>query len=110
MLLTILSLLADAVCCWIPTRNLYTDRAMLPDGEMHEWRRSPLHRLEATGQAQLMHLQWALAAISAVTGILLLLGVKSRAVYAIQRIATVASTAVFVIILLVAGGVRERYG
>ena len=80
--------------------DLYTDRYHLPDGEMGEHHRSPIDSLYTANNPELLHLQLFLMLISVVTSLLLLIGVKNKVVRIIQIISTIASTAVFVIILI----------
>ena len=44
MLMSILSIIANIAYFVVLNMNLYTDRAMMPNGEMREWYRSPLTR------------------------------------------------------------------
>ena len=45
MLMTILSIIANIAYFVVLNLNIYTDRAMMPTGEVREWHRSPIIRL-----------------------------------------------------------------
>ena len=90
-------------------QNLFTDRAVMADGTEREWLRSPLDRLYAADKTWLFYLQIILSAISIITNILVIVGVKSSVVKTIQAIATVASVIVFVVIMFVAITTHPKY-
>ena len=107
--MTILSIIANIVYLAVLNRELYTDRAMMPTGEVREWHRSPAARLNIADQSFLLYLQITLAAVSIIAGLLLLFGVRSRVVKTIQLISTAGSTAVFIIIMIVTGNSHAHY-
>ena len=89
--------------------NLYTDRAVMSDGLEREWQRSPLDRLNTADKTWLFYIQIIVSAISIITSILLLAGVKNNVVKTIQMISTAASVIVFVIIMVVATTTHPKY-
>ena len=74
MLLGILSILLQIVFFVILHLELYTDRVVLPGGEVQIWRRSPIDRLGLLDRTPLLYLYLLLAAVSIITGILYLTG------------------------------------
>ena len=100
VLIYIVSIIINTVYLYVLRMDLYTDRYHLPDGEMGEHHRSPIDSLYTANNPELLHLQLFLMLISVVTSLLLLIGVKNKVVRIIQIISTIASTAVFVIILI----------
>ena len=109
MLTTLISMIANILFCILLNVSFYTDRAPMPDGSFRQWRRSPADRLSLSGQSALLYLQFALAAVSVVTGILALCGVKSSTVRTVQLIASAASAVLFVVILIVTGNSHAKY-
>ena len=109
MLRGILSILANAIYCVVLNLHLYTDKAKMPEGAMKVWHRSPIERLILCDQALLLILQLALAAASVVTSIMLLAGAKSSTVKTVQLVSTVASTVMFVIIMIVTAFSHPKY-
>ena len=100
MLMSILSIIANIAYFVVLNMNIYTDRAMMPTGEIREWHRSPIARLNIADQSVLFYLQMILAAVSIVTSVLFLFGVRDRIVRTIQLISVIGSTIVFIIILI----------
>ena len=70
MLITILSIIVNIVYVVVLNLELYTDRAMMPTGEVREWRRSPAARLNISDQSFLFYLQIVFAAVSIITSVL----------------------------------------
>ena len=109
MLLSILSIVANILFFVVLHLSIYTDRAMMPGGQVRQWQRSPIDRLRISGQPALLYLQILFAAVSVVTGILLLCGVKNSVVKKVRLISTIASAAMFLVIMIVTGAVQPRY-
>ncbi len=106
----IISMIVNGVYLFVLNKDLYVDRYHLPDGEMGEHHRSPIDSLYTANNPALLHLQLFLMLISAVSSILLLIGVKNSIVRVIQIVSTIASTVVFVIILIYTGNsVHPKY-
>ena len=110
MLRYIVSILVNVIYCVVLNLELYTDRAVMPGGQIREWRRSPLGRLGVSGQPWLAVLQIVLTAVSIVTSGLVLFGVKSRTVKTLQLISTIASTLMFILIMIVTANTHAKYG
>ncbi len=103
-------MIANGVYLFILKMDLYVDRYHLPDGEMGEHHRSPIESLYTADNPALVNLQIFLMLLSVVTALLLLIGIKNNIVRVIHIISTIASTAVFVIILIYTGNfVHPRY-
>lgn len=109
MLITILSIILNIGFFVVLNLNIYTDRAMMPNGEFREWHRSPLTRLSIAGQSFLIYLQIVLAAVSIITSVLFLFGVRSRMIRTIQLLSIVGSAVVFIIIMIVTSGAHAKY-
>ncbi len=109
MLMPILSIIVNIVYFVVLNIEIYTDRAMMPTGEVREWHRSPVARLSISDQSFLYYLQIVLAAVSIITSVLLLLGVRSNIIKTIQLVCTIGSTVMFVIIMIVTANSHVTY-
>ena len=109
MLMTILSIIANIAYFIVLNINIYTDRAMMPTGEVREWQRSPIARLSIADQSFLLYLQVFLAAVSVITSVLFLFGVRSRMIRTIQLVSIIGSTIVFIIIMIVTANSHAKY-
>ena len=109
MLTAILSIIVNIAYFIVLNLNIYTDRAMMPTGEVREWRRSPIARLNISGQTFLIYLQVVLAAVSIVTSVLFLFGVRSRMIRTIQLVSIIGSTIVFIIIMIASSDPHANY-
>ncbi len=109
MLMPILSIIVNIVYFVVLNIEIYTDRAMMPTGEVREWHRSPVARLSISDQSFLYYLQIVLAAVSIITSVLLLLGVRSNIIKTIQLVCTIGSTVMFVIIMIVTANSHATY-
>lgn len=109
MLLTILSMIVNVAYLVILNIAFYTDRAVMPMGGVREWHRSPVARLQIADQSFLFYLQIVLAAVSIISGILLLLGVRRSSMRIIQTVSTIGATVLFVIIMIVTADSNARY-
>ncbi len=89
--------------------NIYTDRARMPNGAVREWHRSPITRLNISGQSFLICLQIVLSAVCVITGVLFLFGVRSSIVRRIQLVSAIGSTVVFVIIMIATSNSHANY-
>lgn len=81
----------------------------MPTGEIREWHRSPVTRLNLSGQSFLFYLQIVLAAVSILTSVLLLFGVRSSIIKTIQLVSMIGSTVIFVIIMIVTANSHVHY-
>jgi hypothetical protein len=109
MLLSILSILLNIAYVVVLNISFYTDRAPMPTGQFREWHRSPLDRLNIADQSVLFYLQIVLSAVSVITSVLRLFGVRGRALNTVQLISTIASTIVFIIIMIVTSNAYAKY-
>ena len=107
--MTILSIIVNIAYFVILNMNIYTDRAMMPTGDVREWHRSPITRLNIADQSFLLYLQIVLAAVSIITSILLLFRVRNSIIRTIQRVSTIGSTIVFIIIMIVTSDSHAHY-
>ena len=109
MLMPILSIIVNIAYFVVLNLELYTDRAMMPTGDVREWHRSPVARLSIFDQSFLFYLQIVLAAVSILTSVLLLFGVRSSVIKKIQLVSTIGSTVMFVIIMIVTANSHAKY-
>jgi len=109
MLMSIVSIIVNVVYLIVLNTAFYTDRATMPTGDVREWHRSPVARLNISGQSFLFYLQIVLAAVSMITGVLFLLGVRSSIIKTIQLVSTIGSTVMFMIIMIVTSDSHAHY-
>ena len=109
MLVSILSIIVNIAYFVVLNMNIYTDRAMMPTGEIREWHRSPIARLNIADQSFLFYLQIVLAAASIITSVLFLFGVRCRKIRTIQLVSIIGSTIVFIIIMIVTSNSHAKY-
>ena len=109
MMMAILSMIANAAYLVILNIAFYTDRVKMPTGEIREWHRSPVTRLNFSGQSFLFYLQIVLAAVSILTSVLLMFGVRSSIIKTIQLVSMIGSTVIFVIIMIVTANSHVHY-
>ena len=109
MLITILSIILNIAYFVVLNINIYTDRAMMPTGEIREWHRSPIARLNIADQSFLIYLQIVFAAVSIITSVLFLFGVRNNIIKIIQLVSTIGSTIMFIIIMIVTSNLHAKY-
>ena len=109
MFVSIMTVIMNAAFVAVLNMDLYTDRAMMPDGQVREWHRSPISRLYIADQPVLLYLQLALAAVSVITSVLIIFGVKSSTVKTVRMVSTIASAVMFVIIMIVTSNIHATY-
>ena len=110
MLRSLISIVVNIVYCVVLNLTLFTDRAVLPGGKVQEWKHSAIGRLGLSGQSALVYLQLFFTAVSLVTSGMLLFGVKNSTVKTIQLASTIASTVMFLVVMIAAGFVHAKYG
>ncbi len=103
------SIIVNPIYVLILRTELYTDTYHLPEGETGVNHRSPIESLYHADQGGLFTLELVFMAVSIMTSILLLCGVKDRVIQIVQIVSTIASTVLFFIILIVAGNVHLKY-
>ena len=79
------------------------------DREVREWHRSPITRLSIADQSFLAYLQIVLAAVSIITSVLFLFGVRNRMIRTIQLVSVIGSTFVFIIIMIATSDSHAKY-
>ncbi len=109
MLLSILSVILNIAYVVVLCIPFYTDRAPMPDGRFREWQRSPIDRLSIADQSFWFYLQILFAAVSVVTSILWLCGVRGRVLNTIQIVSIIASTIVFIVIMIITSNSHAKY-
>lgn len=109
MLLYIISIILNAAFIAVLNLSFYTDRTAMPTGEALVRHRSPIDRLYIMDKPALLYLQLAIAAVSVITSILLICGVKNGVVKTVQLISTAASAVMFIIIMIVTSNSGVRY-
>ena len=109
MLISILSIIVNVLFFIVLNKDIYTDRAPMPDGGFREWHRSPITRLNIMGNRFLLYLQLTCMAVSVISGILVLFGVKNSTVKTVQLVSSAASAVVFMIIMIVTSNSHVNY-
>ena len=109
MLMTVLSIIANITFFVVLNMNIYTDRAIMPTGEIREWHRSPIARLSIADQSFLIYLQIVFAAVSIITSVLFLFGVRNNIIKIIQLVSTIGSTIMFIIIMIITSNSHAKY-
>ena len=109
MLMSILFIIINIAYFVVLNINIYTDRAMMPTGEIREWHRSPIARLNIADQSFLIYLQIVFAAVSIITSVLFLFGVRNRIIRTIQLVSVIGSSIMFIIIMIVTSNSHARY-
>ena len=109
MLMSLISIISNAVYYVILNVQIYTDRAMMPNGEYRTWHRSPVARLNLAGNDWVMYIQVFLMAVSIITSVLVLLGVKNNLLRTVQFVSLAASTVMFFIIMFITINSHAKY-
>ena len=109
MLIIIISIIVNIAYFVVLNLNIYTDRAKMPTGEVREWHRSPIARLNIADQSFLVYLQIAFIAVSIITSILFLFGVRSSKIRTIQLVSAIGSTIVFIIFMIETSDLHANY-
>ncbi|MBR4574440.1 MAG: hypothetical protein IKO16_05980 [Lachnospiraceae bacterium] len=106
----ILSIAANAAYFAILRIEMFTERYHLPpDGEVYVETLSPVDRLYHAGNNGLINLEVFMMVVSVAAGILMIVGLKNRVVRMAWIIGSIASTVMFIIILIIAGGTHLVY-
>ena len=106
----ILTTAANAAYFAILRIEMFTERYHLPtDGEVHVKTLSPIDRLYHGGNNGLINLEVFLMVVSVAAGILMIVGLRNRAVRMTWIISSIASTVMFIIIMIIAGGTHLVY-
>lgn len=109
MLFSIISGIVNVVFVLILNLDMYTDRAPMPNSEVRVRHRSPMSKLHIANQDWLLYLQIIVVAISVISSILFMFGVKSSIIRKVRLISTVASAGMFIIIMIVTANSNVRY-
>lgn len=109
MILRILTVIVNAVYVIVLNLDIYTDRAMMPNGQTREWHRSPIARLNISDQSALLYVQLFLIAVSVISAALLMFGIKNDILKKVWIISSVLSTVMFVIIMIVTSNTHAKY-
>lgn len=109
MLRSIISIILNVLYFVILSIPMYTDRAHMENGSVREWHRSPIDRLNISGMSWLFYLQIVISVICTVTSLLMIFGVKTKAIKTIQLISLIASVAVFAVIMIITGNSHAKY-
>ena len=109
MILSIVSIIANIAFFVLVKLELFTDHASFPDGSEREYQRSVIDRLEVCDRRELLYLQLFLAAVSIITSILVLCGIKNNIIKVVQLVSSIASLIMFIIIMIVAVTTHPTY-
>ena len=106
----ILTIAANSAYFAILRIEMFTERYHLPpDGEVQVKTLSPIDRLYQGGNNGLINLEVFLMVVSVAAGILMIVGLKNRVVRITWIISSIASTVMFIIIMIIAGGTHLVY-
>ncbi len=109
MLRSIISIVLNIGYFIVMRVEMYTDRAVMATGETREWHRSPSDRLRISDQTWILYLWIVLAVVSVITSVLMLCGVKQSVVKVVQGVSTIASTVMFIVIMIVTANTHVHY-
>ena len=109
MIISIISIIANILFFVVMNLKLYNDHSIMSDGTERHWHNSPVDRLDSADMNALLYIEIALAAVSIITSILYLVGIRNNVIKVIQLVATIASAVLFVIIMIVAGITHPKY-
>ena len=109
MLFSIIAILANILFFVILKLNIYTDTAILPGGQTSIFQRSAFDSLFAADLSFLLYIQIICAAVSVISSVLVIIGVKFWLIRKIRNISTIVSAVLFVIILIVTGFIHPKF-
>lgn len=109
MILSILSIVINVVFAVVLNLKIYTDRTLMPNGEVRVWHMSPIDRLDLSDQSILLYLQLFLIAVSIISAVLILFGIQNNILKKVCLIGSIASALLFVIILVVTSNSHAHY-
>ncbi len=109
MALSIISIIVNILYFVVLNIDLYTDRAILPEGIREEWHRSPLDRLDVADNRIPLYLFLFFGAVCIISSVLFLFGVKHNVVKIIRLVSVIASTLMFIFIMIYTGAVHATY-
>lgn len=109
MILSIISIIANAVFLVVLNMSIYTDRTLFPDGSVREWQRSPVARLALSDETYIFYIQIAISAICIISSILVMCGVKNKVVKIFQIVSLIASVIMFVAIMILTDNMHAKY-
>ena len=109
MLKNMIAVIINAAFAAILNMNLYTDRAMMANGEVREWHRSPAARLSLSDQSVLLYLQLAFAAVSVITSIMMIFGADNKTIKTVRLVSTATSALMFIVIMIVTSNTHVNY-
>lgn len=109
MLLSIISIAVNVAYYLIMNLEIYTDRAMMANGQVREWKRSRISRLRMAEKTWMLYAWVAFAVMAVVTSLLTVFGVDNTVIKKAQLISTIASTAMFAVIMIFTGNSFAHY-
>ncbi|MBR4163217.1 MAG: hypothetical protein IKR11_06820 [Solobacterium sp.] len=109
MKMDFVSILANIIYGIVLNMKIYTDIATMPDGKNRVWKLSPIERLFIADQPVWLYMEIGLMTVSVITAILLLCKVKNSPIRTVWLISTIASTVMFIIIIIVTSNIHARY-
>ena len=109
MLVGIISIILNVVFCVVLHIDMYTESAYMPDGEIRHWIYSPVRKLDHAGEVDIVNLQYVLVAISIISSLLVIFGVKHKIVKIVQIVSIIASAVVFTVIMIMSSRIHLKY-
>ena len=106
----IISVLVNIVYYIFLRIDLFTDSYHLPGVEgMVVNRRNAIDSLFHADMNGLINIEMLFMVVSIISSVMMLFGMSSSALRTVQRVSTIASTVVFVVIMIAAGNVHLTY-
>ena len=109
MLLSIISIVINFVYLYILNLDIYTDRAMFPNGDTRTWQRSAIERLNLSGESYYFFFQLLMIIICIISSLLRLFGFKNSIIKIVQIASLIISTIIFIIIMIVTNNRHAKY-
>lgn len=109
MLLSIISIIINIIFFVVLNVKMFTDKSVLPGEGSRTWHNSAIDRLSAADMYWLFYLQIFFAAVSVITSILYMFGIRNNVIKIIRLVSLIGSVIVFAIIMLVAATTHPKY-
>jgi len=113
MLMGIISIIANAVYVFVLFKNIYTDRFYLPtpggQPQLRVIERSPASRMGLMDKRWMISLMLVVAVAAVISSLLTVFGVKNKVVKAVQIGTLIASTLLFIAIMIISSHPTYTY-
>ena len=105
----IFSIVNNVLFYLIMSFNLFTDVMTLPSGQKSTFHRNAIHRLYVADKMHLFYFEAIFVIVSIATSFMIMSGTKSTVIKVIQFLATVFSSALFILIMITAYRTNPKY-